>query len=117
MKKINAYKTNNFPHEINQDKYTYNDVIIDHNDKNIYFDLEKKIKLLKDNWKDKEAFYSILHEINYEIMGESYHPEEDKISHSDDYNNTYNINKSIINNNNNPNMSIISSDNHSNLKK
>ena len=116
MKKINAFKTNIFSHEIIQDRYTYNDLIIENNQNNIYLDLEKKIKHLKDNWKDKEAFYSILHEIDYEIMGETYYQEEYKISPSDDCNNSYNINKSVINNNN-PNSSIVSSDNHSNFKK
>ena len=61
-----------------QDNYIYNDIIIEKNQQNIYIDLEKKIKSLKLNWNNKERFYSVLKEMDNEILGENIY--EDEIS-------------------------------------
>lgn len=99
-----------------QENYIHKDIIIENDDKHLFIDLEKKIKLLKANWKDKEAFYAILRDIDYQIIGENVFPEHDtSLIHEDPYNRNYQTgfkNKGTLNNNiNSNNMSFISNDN------
>lgn len=120
MKKINANKNaslNYIP-----DKYTFNEIIIEHNEKNIFIDLDKKIKQLKENWRDKEAFYAILRDIDKEILGgTSFEPEEQEQEHKLNF---YKYNLNSTNNACSPDVSLISNENnklnnfnYSNLKK
>jgi len=99
-----------------QEKYVHRDIIIENDDRHLFIDLDKKIKLLKANWKDKEAFYKILREIDYQIIGEDFYAEQEEMASLEEpntrnyqtgFNNKGNHNNYINSNN----MSFISNDN------
>ncbi len=96
-----------------QEKYMHRDIIIENDDKHLFIDLDKKIKQLKASWKDKEAFYAILRDIDYHIIGENVYNEQEQIINSEEPNprnfqSGFNYKGNNINSNN---MSFISNDN------
>ena len=99
-----------------QEKYAHRDIIIENDNKHLFIDLENKIKQLKANWKDKEAFYSILREIDNQIIGENVYAEQDQpISFEEantrNFQTGFNNRANFSNNINSDNMSFISNDN------
>ncbi len=80
MKNINAKQYSN----AFQEKYLHKDIIIENDERHVYIDLEKKIKMLKDNWKNKEAFYGILRDIDIQIIGENIFNEEEESNYYED---------------------------------
>jgi len=115
MKNINAKQFTNS--NAFQEKYLHKDIIIENDERHIFIDLEKKIKMLKDNWKNKEAFYSILREIDTQVIGENIITEEEKSVNYEDLKSAnfmtkLNKNKNFKNNIHSNNLSFISNDNN-----
>lgn len=99
-----------------QEKYAHRDIIIENHDKHLFIDLEKKIKQLKANWKDKEAFYDILREIDNQIIGEDVYSEQELPKNYEEPNTRniqtgFNHRANFSNNVNSDNISFISNDN------
>jgi len=120
MNKINAKHNQNMISV--QDKYLHQDIIIENDDRHIFIDLDKKIKQLKECWKDKNAFYSILREIDNQIIGEDIFNDEDKEIYNQDLkskkikanlnsNNNHHYNYPYNSHINSNNVSILSNDN------
>jgi len=111
MKNINAKQYSN----AFQEKYLHKDIIIENDERHVYIDLEKKIKMLKDNWKNKEAFYGILRDIDIQIIGENIFNEEEESNYYEDSNSRYmsklNTGNNFNNNIQSNNLSFISNDN------
>jgi hypothetical protein len=99
-----------------QEKYVHRDIIIENDDRHLFIDLDKKIRLLKANWKVKEAFYTILREIDHQIIGEDFYAEQEEIfsleePNTRNYQTGFNNKGNHNNNINSNNMSFISNDN------
>jgi hypothetical protein len=69
-------KQNNYMENSNIQDYIYNDIIIENQQQNVYIDLEKRIKILKGFWNNKEKFYSLLRDIDIEYFGENIYEDE-----------------------------------------
>lgn len=94
----------------NENDYTYNDIIIENNRQNVYIDLEGRIKALKANWDNRENFFQILRELDYEILGEDIYLGEGNFEQNEESFTSHNNNKIKQNNNINENISYISND-------
>jgi hypothetical protein len=66
----------NYMDNSNIQDYIYNDIIIENHQQNIYIDLDKRIKILKSFWNNKEKLYSILRDIDIEYLGENIYEDE-----------------------------------------
>ena len=99
-----------------QEKHVHREIIIENDEKHLFIDLDKKIKQLKVTWKDKEAFYAILREIDNQIIGENVYVERDQPinfekPNTGNFQTGFNNIGIFSNNVNSNNMSFISNDN------